>query len=192
MFNKKECGYSVVVKRIEKEYNGDSFKEVIKRILETEDAKDAYKAMVECGVPRATIFHVFEDSINAVRHNSKDISPEKYISIIARNLSDLGQYGQVVEKLNSMGLIDNKTFMEYRADMIKEHRKSSEGVFGEGKAVNSFIWGSFLVSGWFFFRGLLEGTITGAVIGGGVVDFNIAFGVIFLMLGLALSHFYLK
>ena len=49
---------------------------------------------------------------------------------------------------------------------------------------------SFLFASYFLIRGLASGNFMGAVLGGGETDLNVIYGVIFLLFGLALSHFY--
>ena len=67
--------------------------------------------------------------------------------------------------------------------------KGLEGLIKLRKAAVFFF---LTVSALFLLKSLFSGGYTAAVIGGGVADLDIIYGIIFLLLGLALAHFYLR
>lgn len=58
--------------------------------------------------------------------------------------------------------------------------------------IKSILLISFIFAGYFLFKSLTSGNYIGAVLGGGVIDLDVIYGTLFLLFGLAVSHFYLN
>ena len=54
----------------------------------------------------------------------------------------------------------------------------------------NLVYGVFMLSAAFFLVALIQfKTVTGAVIGGGLFDFNVVLGIVLFFIGLSLNHF---
>ncbi len=200
MFRNKRDSYEKLSDEILKRYP-QNIKETVKKILGSENAVDTYKTLKDSNVPGYIISNVISDSIEDIA-NGKVVTADGFVKVVAEDLARQGEYTKTLVSLYHRGLIDEKTY-KHDINLIEKVRKEHLESLKKGperleervkkyRVAAIFIWLSFSASFWYFLSGLFKASVTGAVIGGGNVDLNIMYGVIFLLLGLALSHFYLN
>ncbi|MFH1592789.1 MAG: hypothetical protein ABIB47_05475 [Candidatus Woesearchaeota archaeon] len=128
------------------------------------------------------------------------IRPEEVALSVYEAVRDNRRYGEMARELVAEGIIKKKDVRKFESMLeegIKEHGKGAkkaaralEKVVDEGDSwIRAAVYIIFAISAAFLIAGAFGASVTGAIIGGGETDFNILFGIMFLLLGLAIHHF---
>ena len=148
-------------------------------LLESDDVKDSYKSLVDGNVTEEKINEIFKTSIKNVQKQKKS-TPDKFVKELSNNLAKIGKHQSVLDDFFNKGLIPEK----HKEKISETNVMASEG----SKYVKGIIMGFIIMAVFFFLKSLISGSFISAVIGGGTVDYDIIYGTVFLLFGLALAH----
>ena len=185
-------------------YRSGVSKEAIGSLLEGKELRKEIELFRREMVPERVIYGLVSAGIGqAMKEGKKAVSigPETVAFAIYSRLEKSKTYRNLADELVEEGIIDKKDVKRY-IENVKKHKKETgrtvrslariidESKDGDELRRVAAIIVSFGISGWFLLKSLFSGGYTAAVIGGGVLDSNIVYGLVFLLLGMALTHFW--
>ena len=127
-------------------------------------------------------------------HQRPSITPELVAFTIYDQLRKNKAYGHVAQELIDEGILEGNEAQRWKETIekrLKLHRAQTGRTTKtlEELLRKAALYAPFAVSVGFLISAVINATYTGAIIGGGEVDFNILLGVGFLLFGLAVHHF---
>ena len=151
------------------------------------------------GVPDAYINRVVENGLaHALSKGQRpSIGPDLVAFAVYDGVRKTKKYAEIADELVEGGIIQERDVKRFRGMFdqgLKLHKKETKKAAGSLERLlrNAAVYVPFGVSGLILFKGLLFGGITGAVVGGGVADYTMFYGVVFFLLGLAMHYFLYK
>jgi len=149
------------------------------------------------GMPDDILYSAVEHGIRDAQRTQRSpntIRPEDVALSIYGELRASRKYGEMAQELVEKGIIDKKDARRFESKIeraLKIKKKDAGRSVGllEDMVKRAAIYIPFAISAAFLLAGVVKASVTGAIIGGGEVDFNVLFGIGFLLLGLAIHHF---
>ena len=178
-----EVFYQTLVKEISSHAPIEQ-RSAVERVLETNEAKNTYRILHQ-HLPEEIIPSLMASGIEDFAQG-KNLSPHKYVSVVAEELKRLGHYDSVIGEMHHRHMLSDKEYSRIMTTLKEHTDKRVHGLKGLEDLVRkvavfiSFISGVVLIL-------TTNTTVTGAVVGTASIDiFRPFIGSILLLFSLLL------
>ena len=175
---KDKKSYDSFVNSFIRGYNGKE-KCFVMYLLNSTDVKDSYDSIVRGEVAGDMVNKVFRRSVDDVKKDNKS-RPEEFVNYLSSNLAQTKKHDNVVDDFFKNGSVGERNNVKPGSSVFKWNY------------FRGFMLLLLVVAGFFFVRSASNFDLMEAVQGESVVDLNVIYGTIFLVLGLVFVHIYYR
>lgn len=200
---KKDGDYEEFVKQFSKRFGGKREEDIRALLANSEELRNVYNIMEKDRVAPGFISEAFRSGLEAVSEKGR-YEAHDFVVGIARRMARYGAFEDVIEEMRREDLFDDREYQKLLKKVREERKRGIKAL--KGRTAESLmerveenrtsrraaVFLPLFISAYFLLKSFFGGGFIGAVIGGGVVDLNVIYGVIFLLLGLAMAHFYYR
>ena len=178
--------------------------EAVNNFLQNEGLRDEISYLRRHNMPDRFLYRVVSAGIrealeasqaSGTPHIPNVVNPKLVTLTIYDQLRKNETYRHFADELIEEGIIDGRDAERFRRTIdakLKKHKEETTKAVGslERMLREAAVYVPFAISIGFLLVSVVNATYTGAIIGGGEIDINVLFGIAFLLLGLAIHHFY--